>query len=778
MGTATGEGVGHSVRRTEDDRYLRGQGEFVADIRPAGVHDLHFLRSPLGHARIRAIRKPPGREGAVFVAADLAGVGPITAISGLPGFKPSSQPVLASSVVRHVGEAVAVCVAPTRAEAEDLAELVEVDYEELPAVANMLAGRAPDAPLLHAQWGDNVFLETKVDIGAREARDGAPIMVRRTLRTARQHMAPIEGRGLVARWNARLGQLELHSSTQMPHIVRTGLAGCLGLSEEAIRVIAPDVGGGFGYKGILLPEEVAACWLARRLGHPVRWIEDRRESLTGNANCREHHYELTAYAGRDGRLLALDAEATVDAGAYSAYPFSACLEAAQIASILPGPYDFPAYRCTTWSVATNKPAILPYRGVARAGVCYAMETLMDAIAREAGLEPDVVRLRNLVPPEAMPFDNITAKHFDSGDYPEALRRAVAAIDLPAVRRRQAGQEGPVRIGVGLAVFNEQGAHGTSVYAGWGIPMVPGYEQAGARLSPDGGLELRVGIQSHGQGLETTLAQVAHEVLGVPIARIRVVHGDTALTPYSTGTWGSRCMVTSGGAVAAACAALAERIAAIGAHLLQVDRAEVVVAGGEVRARLSSIGIAEVARTFYRRPQDLPADTDGGGLEVMAGYKTARDSGTFSYAAHACVVSVDTESGAVRILDYAVCEDGGVLVNPMIVDGQVTGGVAQGIGTALHEEMAFDEHAQPSAATLADYSLPGATEVPALRIEHMETPSPYTRFGQKGIGEGGAIGPPAAIANAVNDALAGLGARVDRLPITPQRVVAAVLAAQA
>jgi carbon-monoxide dehydrogenase large subunit len=772
------EGVGRSVPRKEDDRYLRGRGIFVADIRPAGTRDLAFVRSPLGHARIRAIRKPDGYEGAVFTAADLSGVRPITAISALPGFKPSSQPVLATDVVRHVGEAVAVCVAASRAEAEDLAERVEVDFEELPAVSDMLAGRAPDAPLIHAHWGDNVFLETRVDIGDAAIRAAAPIVIRRTLRTARQHMAPIEGRGVVAEWDRRLEQLVLTTATQMPHIVRSGLAECLDLPQEAIRVVAPDVGGGFGYKGILLPEEVIAGFLAMRLGHPVRWIEDRREALTGGANCREHHYDLTAYADRDGRLLALDAEATVDAGAYSIYPFSACLEAAQIASILPGPYDFPAFRCTTWSVATNKPPILPYRGVARAGVAYAMETIMDAIAAETGMEPHAVRLRNLIPPEAMPFDNITAKHFDSGDYPQCLRRVVDAIDVPGLRRRQAKNAGPVRLGVGMAIFCEQAAHGTSVYAGWGIPMVPGFEQASARLSPDGGLEIRVGIQSHGQGLETTLAQVAHEVLGVKVARVRVVHGDTAVTPYSTGTWGSRCMVMAGGAVAAACTELAGRIGRIGAHLLQVDPRDVVVGGGAVRGPAGSVSIAEVARTFYRRPQDLPEDADGGGLEVTAGYRAARDSGTFSYAAHACIVSVDTRSGEIALLDYAICEDGGVLVNPMIVDGQVIGGVAQGIGTALYEEMAFDEAAQPMAATLAEYALPGATEMPVPRIDHMETPSPYTRFGQKGIGEGGAIGPPAAIANAVNDALAGIGARVDRLPITAERVVEAVMRAEA
>ena len=781
--TRLAEGVGASVLRVEDHRHLRGQGEFVADLVLAGMQNLAFVRSPLAHALIRGVRKPAGAEGQVFTAADLVGVAPIVANSALPGFKPSAQPPLATDRVRHVGEAVAVCVAPTRAEAEDLAELVELDLDELPAVSDMLAGRLADAPRLHAHWTDNVFLETRVDIGSDETGPGsrrstAEIIVRRTLRTARQHMAPLEGRGLVAHWDRRAGQLVLHSSTQMPHIVRTGLAGCLGLSEEAVRVIAPDVGGGFGYKGILLPEEVVAGYLACQLGHPVRWIEDRREALTGNANCREHHYELTAYADRTGRLLALDCEATVDAGAYSIYPFSACLEAAQIASILPGPYDFGAFRCTTWSVATNKPPILPYRGVARSGVAYAMETMMDAIAVEARITPEEVRQRNLVPPEAMPFTNVTNKHFDSGDYPEALRRVVASTGLPALRARQASETGAVRTGIGLSVFCEQGAHGTSVYAGWGIPMVPGWEQAAVRVTPDGGLELRVGVQSHGQGLETTLAQVAHEILGIPVTRMRVVHGDTALTPYSTGTWGSRCMVVAGGAVAAACTALSRRIALIGAHLLQADPAEVSVGGGEVRGPRGSVSIQEVAHTWYRRPQDLPAWADDGGLELTAGYKALRDSGTFSYAAHACVVRVDTQSGEVRILDYAICEDGGVLVNPMIVDGQVAGGVAQGIGTALLEEMTFDAAGQPGAATLAEYSLPGATEVPALRIMHMETPSPYTFFGQKGIGEGGAIGPPAAIANAVNDALRPLGARIDRLPITAQRVVAAVMDAAA
>jgi aerobic carbon-monoxide dehydrogenase large subunit len=541
-------------------------------------------------------------------------------------------------------------------------------------------------------------------------------------------------------------------------------------------VIAPDVGGGFGYKGILLAEEVCLGWLAIRLGHPVRWIEDRREHLTANANCREHHYIISAYADRNGKLRGIDCEATVDSGAYSAYPFSACLEAAQVASILPGPYDFPSYRCRTWSAATNKCPILPYRGVARTGVCFALELVLDAIAREVGLEPAEVRARNLVRPEQMPFDNITKKHFDSGDYPESLRRAVAAIDVAGVRARQKrGEADGRRVGIGIATYCEQAAHGTSVYAGWGIPMVPGYEQATARVTPDGGLELRVGIQSHGQSLETTLAQVANEVLGIDIAKIKVVHGDTEYTPYSTGTWGSRCIVMAGGAVARASQEIAERLRVIGANLLQADPETVRLENGQVVGPQAAVSIGEVARTWYLRPQDLPYGVHTGGLEATVGYRPERDSGTFSYATHAALVAVDPEIGDIEILDYVVVEDGGKLINPMVVDGQIYGGLAQGIGTALYEEMPFDASGQPLASTFSDYLLPGPTEVPAARIDHMETLSPYTVFGQKGLGEGGAIAPPAAIANAVNDALRGIAIEINQSPITPRRVLEAIRA---
>ncbi len=774
----SGEGVGARLRRKEDDRFLRGRGEYVGDIKLPGMQDVAFFRSPVAHGHIRNIAIPTDIRDRVFTAADLDGVAAIRAVSGLKGFKASEQFPLARGKVRHVGEVIAMCVAPSRAEAEDLAATVDVEIEPLPAVSDMLAARQPGSALVHEAWGDNLFLETFVDDNIEAVAAHAAVKVTREFRTARQCMSPIEGRGVVADWNMRLDQLVVYTSAQMPHIVRSGLSECLGLDEGGIRVVSPDVGGGFGYKGILLPEEVCLAWATRKLGVPLRWLEDRRENLTASANCREHHYRITAYADADGRLLGIDAEATVDSGAYSSYPFSACLEAAQVASILPGVYDFPAYRCRTFSAATNKPPILPYRGVARTGVCFAMELMIDAVARELDMEPTEVRLRSLVRPEQMPFDNITKKHFDSGDYPESLRRAIARIDLVAIRERQKRGEPDGRlIGVGFAMYAEQAAHGTSVYAGWGIPMVPGHEQAYVRFTPDGGLEIRVGVHSHGQGLETTLSQVANDILGVRHDRIKVVHGDTALTPYSTGTWGSRSMVMAGGAVAEACDQLALRLRKIAAKLLQCDADEVRLKAGELRGPAGSMAIHDVARVWYRRPQDLPPDVDPAGLEVTSGYKPVRDSGTFSYATHAALLAVDPYTGEVEILNYVIVEDGGVLVNPMIVDGQIYGGAAQGIGAALYEEMPFDVDAQPLASTLAEYMLPGPGEVPSIEIEHMETPSPYTSFGVKGIGEGGAIAPPAAITNAINDALRPLGAELGVSPVTPRRIVEAIATAK-
>jgi carbon-monoxide dehydrogenase large subunit len=767
-------GVGASVTRKEDDRFLRGRGQYVADYRLSGTREVAFVRSPVAHARLMRINVPEQYRDWVYTMEHLVGVKPIISAPPLKGFKYSVQPILANGKLRYVGEMVAMCVASTRAEAEDIAAAVTMDFEELPAVTDMVAACKPGAPLVHEEWGDNIFVQFDETRNFEALDKGVPIKVSKTIRTARHCMFPMEGRGVLAYRDSRLRYLTLITSTQFPHSVQTGLSECLGLNHGDVRIISPDVGGGFGYKGLLCPEEVALGWLAMQVDHPVRWLEDCREHLTANANCREHHYEITGYASADGKLLGIDCVGHVDAGAYSSYPISSAPEAAQIPNLLPGPYVFSHYRARAYAVATNKCPIIPYRGVARSGVCLAIESIMDAIAKEARLEPYEVRLRNMVKPEQMPFDNIVDKHFDSGDHPECLRRAVELIGLRNIRERQKQTEPDGRlIGVGLSFFVEQGAHGTSVLAAWGRPIIPGYEQANVKLTADGEVEVHVGTHSHGQGHETTFAQVVYEILGVDFDKIKVVQGDTLYTPYSTATWGSRSMVHGGGAVARGSRILAQRAAKIGAWLLQTDIANVRVADGKVIAGNSSVTLREVARAWYLQPQTLPTDVDTGGLDVTAGYRADRDSGTFTYATHAAVVAVDPETGVIDIRDYVVVEDGGTLVNPMIVDGQICGGTAQGIGTCLYEVVPFDTQGQPRVSTMLDYILPGATEVPDIRIDHMRTPSPYTEFGMKGLGEGGAVGPPAAIVSAVNDALRPLNVEVHDLPLTPDRILAAI-----
>ncbi|AMN41111.1 xanthine dehydrogenase family protein molybdopterin-binding subunit [Rhodoplanes sp. Z2-YC6860] len=763
-------GIGVRLRRKEDNRFLHGRGQYIADLRFARMREVAFVRSPVAHARLTGIRIPEHLRSQVYVAKDLTGVNNIRAVSGLPGFQVSEQPPLATDKLRHVGELIAMCVADTRAQAEDIAAQVVLEYDELPAVVDMLKAIEPDSAQVHDTIKRNVFLEVGYDGPVEAAAKNAPVKVTRELRTARQVMSPIECRGFVATWEPGQQQLTLHGATQFPHVVRTGLAQVLGIPELQVRVVSADVGGGFGYKAIMAGEEICLCWLAMQLGQPVRWLEDRREQLTANANCREHHYAITAYTDQSGKFIAFDAKAAVDSGAYSAYPFTSAIEPSQVAAILPGPYDIPVYRCKSTGVVTNKCPQLPYRGVARPNVCYAMELVIDAIARQIGKEPYEVRLANLVRADQMPFDNVTDKHFDSGDYPGLLNKAVEAIDVPAVRVRQKRGEPDGRlIGLGISIFSEQTAHGTTADGKRRVF----YEQTFARITPDGRLEVRNGIQAIGQGLETTLAQIASECLGVDTSNIVVKLGDTENSPYSSGAWGSRAIVWAGGSTSRACNELAKRLAVIGAAMLQTDVNSVQVRDGGVYGPHGNVSLADIARSYYLTPADLPGDIDPHGLEVTGGYAPGRLTGVHTGSAHATVVAVDPETGGVEILDYVVVEDAGVLINPMIVDGQIHGGTAQGIGAALFEEMPFDAQGQPLASTLADYLLPGSAEMPDVRVFHMETPSPYTEFGQKGVGEGGAIGPGAAVANAVNDALSKLGVEICEIPITPRRILEAL-----
>lgn len=772
--TGTSQGIGARVRRKEDERLLRGRGQYVSDMLLPGQQEVVFLRSPIAHGKILSARKPQGVP-FVFTRDDLGDVTAILGQSGLANYRAVPQHPLAFEAVRFVGEAVAMVCAATRAEAEDIAEQVEVEYEELPPLMDAVAARQSDIRL-HDGWPDNDFVSLSIERNLTECVREAAVVVTRQINLSRQAMVPLEGKAVLACWDDRVGQLVVYASSQSPHLLRIGLAKFLGIPQSLVRVIAPDVGGGFGYKYNLHPEELCVAWLALKFRRPFRYVEDRREHLIAGANTRQHHYVITGHADRRGRILAIDAELTIDGGAYSNWHQTIGLEPGQALGNLPGPYDLRGYRAKVHCVATNKPGFLPYRGVARTGVCFAMDLLVDAIAREVGREPADVRAENLVPSSAMPHENIVGKLFDSGDYAQSLRLAREKIDLAGWRERQARGEADGRlVGVGFATYCEQSGHGMSVFKSWGMEFVPGYEQAMVRLTDDGEIEVRVGVHSHGQGMETSLAQIAHEVLGIDIERIQVMLGDTSQTPFSTGTYASRSIVMASGAIAEACRELAGRMEAIGAHLLQAARSTVRFTGGTVVGPRASVPVEDIAAAWYRHPDRLPPDVNPGGLEVSMSYKPEVDTGAFSYATHACAVAVDPELGAIEILDYVIVEDCGTLVNPMIVEGQTFGGAAQGIGTALYEESPYDANGQPLATTFADYILPGPAEVPEFRVFHMQTPSPFTAFGIKGMGEGGAIAPPATICNAVNDALRPLGAELCETPLSPRRVLAAIAA---
>lgn len=778
---ANPNGVGASPLRKEDARHLAGRGRFVADIPFERGLEAAIIRSPVAHGILKSV--DPGDVPAgcrVFTARDFPEIQPIRAVPRVPGFKASDFPIFATDKVRYVGQPIGMCVAPTAAEAEDIAQRVFLDVEELPAIVDTREATTRTDPLLHESWGDNIFIERDVAGGDIDtARTTAEITVINEFRLNRHAAIPLENRSVLAVWDSRRDELTLNLSSQGPHLMRVGIAECLGLKERQLRVVSPDVGGGFGSKNRLMPEEVMVCAAALETGQPVRWLEDRRENITANNQAREHWYRVTAHADSKGIILGIEAELIVDAGSYSIWPSGPFMETGMAARNLPGPYRIPALSVKTWTVATNKPPLGPYRGVARPGACFAIERTLDEVARKVGRDPYDVRRENMVAAHEMPFTGAGGMRFDNGDYPKSVEKAADAAGMSDVRARQASYAGSGRLtGIGFASYSEQTAHGTQEWKIRGTPVIPAFETATARMHADGTLELMVGIHSHGQGMETTLAQVACQELGLALDDVVVRYGDTAVGPYGNGTFASRSMVMSGGASANACRTLAGRIKTIGAHLLQCSPDDVELRDRAVFGGGASVPVAEIARTAHIRQDLLPDGTDPT-LEETAVYEPEITSGVFSYSTHAAVVSVDPETGDIELENYAIAEDCGTVVNPMIVDGQICGGVAQGIGTALFEEIPYDEYGQPQASTFADYHWPGPTSLPAFRIAHMVTPAEGTEYGMKGMGEGGAIAPPAAVANAVRDALlsAGIDADINETPMSPRRIYKAIRAAQ-
>jgi len=765
--------IGASLPRKEDARFLLGHGKYIADLRMPNVQDVAFVRSQIAHGRLRQIVKPDGFVASVFT---LANLGPLTILEAgpeLPAHKHSPYPPLADERVRYVGQPIAACLQPTRALAEDLADRVTVDLEQLPAVVDSVAAMRTGSPRIFEHWADNAYITSSVVEGNPHSLASAPVRLRRQFRTNRQATVPLECRGVLAYWDHRLNELVVYLSTQGGQVKRLGLSQILGLPENQVRVIAPDVGGGFGGKNRLMPEDVAVAAMAMKVDHPVRWIEDRREHLLASIHARDHYYDITLSAEKDGTLLGIEGEIYIDAGAYALWPTGAFQEASMASRNLTGPYRIRHLNLKTYTVATNKAPMGPYRGVARPGACFAIERMVDEMARELGREPFDLRRQNIVTAAELPYDTAAGMRLDTGDYVAALDIARDMVDLPAVRKRQAAGERDGRsIGVGFAFYTEQSGHGTAEFAKRKFRVIPGYESANTRMLPDGTVIIHVGVQNHGQGHETTLAQIAAHELTINPDHISVRYGDTATSPYGFGTFASRSIVFAGGAVAESCRALVDKIRRIGAHLLQTEVANTRVEGGLVHGPSGTVSMREIAFIANVRQERLPTGM-APLLEAVGTYEPSVSGGVFAYGAHAVVVAVDSDSGVVELLDYVVAEDCGTMINPMIVDGQVQGGIAQGIGTALYEEIPYDEHGQPLATTFADYMVPCAPEIPDVRLAHLVSPATTTEYGVKGLGEGGAIAPPAAIANAVADAFRSIGASFNETPLTPRRVSEAI-----
>jgi aerobic carbon-monoxide dehydrogenase large subunit len=769
--------LGARLPRVEDERLLRGGARFVADIRLPRMVEMTVARSQFAHARIAVdVSEARAVEGVVaaFTAADLVDVEPF------PDFISHIKPVrcfpLARDRVRYVGAPIAVVVGQDRYRAEDGVELVSVDYDPLPVVSSAETALSEEAPRLYDDWPDNRI----VDLPASSA-DVADAFSSRRVVSGRFSMhrhggVPIETRGCVA--DVRDGRLTLYTSTQSPHITRTTLSYVLPLPERDIHVVAPDVGGSFGVKTHIYPEEVLVAWIAWRLRRPVRWIEDRSEHLVASCHAREQTMELEAAVEDDGTIAALRCRFLHDVG--SGEIFMPGINPTFVsAGSITGAYRIPLTECSITQVVTNKTPSGAYRGFGQPEAYFALELLVDKIARELNLDALDLRRRMLLGADDLPYTNPSGGIIDSGSFEAAFDRAVDRGRQAEAKRRAEHADPNVRIGLGVATYLE----GTAPSYFGTTGQWTAHDSARIRMEPDGSVVVSVGVTTAGQGTTTMAAVLAADALGVPVESVRVESGDTDVSPYGLGGWGSRSTIVGGGAILAAAGRVRDKVLTIAAHLLEVGKDDLEIAQGFVRVRGAPdrrVALAEVGTAAWVRTADLPPGLDAG-LEAVDTYDPplvddAPDEhgrmnpvATCANATHAAVVSVDLETGEIEVLDYIAVHDCGPMVNPPIVEGQVRGGVAQEIGGTLFEHLAYGEDGQPLAASFMDYLIPTATEIPSVTIDHFESPSPNTPLGLKGAGEGGAIGPPAAITNAVVNALSEFGVEIEALPLTPPAI---------
>jgi carbon-monoxide dehydrogenase large subunit len=767
--------VGTSVLPDEAIPLVEGDGRFLNDIKLPGMYHMAFLRSQHAHARLRAIdtSKAKALPGVVKVLTGRELLGKVDPFRSMPNRFSGGESVqhwLAVDKVRFCGEAIAAVVAEDRATAEDAAELIEVDYEPLPAVTDPRQGERDGAPLVHDSCPNNYLIKREFERGnVEEAFRNAHLTVKRRFRIGRKQALCLEGRGCVAGFRESTFGLTVWISHQLPYVVRHYIAKHLRLAENDVRVVAPHCGGGFGQKASIYPEEFVCCYLALDLRRPVKWVEDRFENMVASTHARDQFIEVEVAVDRDGRILALGSDVCVDVGAYSTYLWSAGMEPLQTAGLMPGPYKVPALRYRTRGVATNKTPTGPYRAVGRPSASASLELTLDEVARRLKLDPMELRRRNLIPAEAMPYRNANNLVHDNVNYLPCLKLAAAKAEYERLRaeQREHPPNGKLR-GIGVACFAELTGLGTSTAVGPGTLLQPGRDAVTLRLETSGVLTVAAALPSQGQRIMTAMRQVASDELGIELSDIVCLTNDTAMAPYGFGTFASRTAVFGSGAVIEAAKELRRRLLALGAHLLQVPVEQVTLANSAVHTldRGNSISLREMAEHSYFSAKDIPPELNPG-FEVTAFYDPK--FGSFAGGAHVVAVDVDPQTGEVKIVRYVAAEDIGTIINPAVVEGQIIGGIAQGIGEALLEELVYDEEGQPRTMTLADYLVPSALEIPRIEVHHAGTPS-GALGGFKGCGEGSIIGALGAVTCAVADALSRRGGDIHDFPATPERVL--------
>lgn len=779
--------VGSNMPRREDEYLLRGLGQFVDDLpEPKNLIHLGFVMSPHAHALIKSIDASAALalKGviAVLTGEDLAAlVKPMLTEIAMAGYVENTRDVIARDKVRFVGEHVAVVLCEDAYTVRDAIELVAVEYVALPAVATLEFSRNPDAPLVHDHIERNTILDISFSTPEFQAAfDSADIVLTERFRTGRVAGVPIEPRGCLAIPDHVGDSLTLYTSSQIPHLVRTGIAQHLDMPEGRIRVVIPEVGGGFGTKAQFYPEELIVPALARKYRQPIKWIQDRREELLTNIHARDHLYELEAAVSKEGLIRALRVRLTTNAGAYSSYPFGCTLEPTGGVRMIVGPYKIKNYAYQAYAVATNTCPSGAYRGVAQPSCFFAIEGMMDRIGRHLGIDPAEVRLRNIIPTKDLPYVNAVGVRYDTGSYEECLRRSMDLIGYEAFRAEQPSDrmmDGKYR-GIGICCFTEISGTGAPGWRARGIAKIPGFDSALVRVDPAGKMMVFVSHASAGQGHLTTFAQILADELGVAIEDVTVVEGDTASSPYGSNTFASRSAVTGGGAIIRASGKVASKIRRIAGHLLECDAGDVVLRNGRAEVQGTELGVTlkTIAETAYSmNTLSLPPGEDFG-LEATDFYDPPL--ATMANAVHLVQVAIDPEDGTVDIERYVVVHDCGRLINPMIVDGQIQGGIAQGIGEVLMEEIVYDDQGQMLNASLLDYLLPTVLDVPDCTLDHIESPSIDAVGGFKGVGEGGVVGAVPAIANAVADALAPLGVNINSIPLRPARLASLIRAGRA